>query len=97
MLSCTETVDPIRDMDTIEGELIAKDLARVTNAVDSMRKNVERKLGGREKKEEFVSTVLMVQRIQKFIAWWCRTPSARFKKFCKRMATLGGLSGPPVR
>jgi obg-like ATPase 1 len=47
------SVDPVRDLDIIHNELLMKDLANVQGKVDTSRKNVERKLGGKEAKEEF--------------------------------------------
>ena len=50
---CAGSVDPIRDLDIIHGELLKKDIALVSGKVEASRKNVERKLGGKEAKEEF--------------------------------------------
>ena len=46
-------VDPVADLEIIHAELRLKDLAIVTAKVDGMRKNVERKVGGKEALEEF--------------------------------------------
>ncbi len=46
-------VDPVRDLITINNELLQKDLGRITNLVESKRKNVERGIGGKPAKEEF--------------------------------------------
>ena len=46
-------IDPVADLEIIHSELRLKDLSIVTNKVDSMRKNVERKVGGTEALEEF--------------------------------------------
>ena len=40
-------------MDIIHSELLKKDIALVSAKVEGSRKNVERKLGGKEAKEEF--------------------------------------------
>eukprot|EP01029_Cantina_marsupialis_P027615 TRINITY_DN773092_c0_g1_i1.p1 TRINITY_DN773092_c0_g1~~TRINITY_DN773092_c0_g1_i1.p1 ORF type:complete len:395 (-),score=102.24 TRINITY_DN773092_c0_g1_i1:191-1273(-) len=48
-----ESVDPVRDIQIINNELLLKDIEQVQNLVDSQRKNVERGLGGKEKKQEF--------------------------------------------
>ncbi|KAJ0395043.1 hypothetical protein P43SY_003564 [Pythium insidiosum] len=50
-------VDPVRDIQIIQQELRLKDLDRVTKLVDSSRKNVERGIGGKEKKMEFDALV----------------------------------------
>lgn len=47
------SVDPCRDLDIIHNELLKKDIAYASSKVDSMRKNVERGVGGKEAKEEF--------------------------------------------
>jgi len=44
-----ESVDPIRDMEIIEGELRAKDLDSMVKYVEKEAKNVARGLGGKEK------------------------------------------------
>ena len=46
-------VNPVRDIDIINEELLLKDIEAIQKAVDKERKNVERGLGGREKKLEF--------------------------------------------
>jgi obg-like ATPase 1 len=46
-------IDPAADLEIIHSELRLKDLAIVTAKVDGMRKNVERKVGGKEALEEF--------------------------------------------
>jgi obg-like ATPase 1 len=50
-------VDPVRDIEIIQQELRLKDIERVTKLVDGMRKNVERGLGGKEKKMEYEALV----------------------------------------
>lgn len=47
------SVDPVRDLDIIHNELRLKDLAVASSKVEGSRKNVERKVGGKEAKEEF--------------------------------------------
>lgn len=47
------SVDPVRDLETINNELLQKDLGRITAMVDAKRKNVERGVGGKPAKEEF--------------------------------------------
>ena len=47
------SIDPCRDMDIIREELLKKDIELIQNQVDSMEKNVQRGVGGKEKKEEF--------------------------------------------
>ena len=46
-------IDPVADLEIIHQELRLKDLSIVTNKIESMRKNVERKVGGKEALEEF--------------------------------------------
>jgi obg-like ATPase 1 len=46
-------IDPVADLEIIHSELRLKDLAIVTNKIESMRKNVERKVGGKDALEEF--------------------------------------------
>lgn len=41
------SVDPVRDLEIIHNELLLKDIAMVQTKVDGMRKNVERKIGGK--------------------------------------------------
>ena len=53
-------IDPVADLEIIHSELRLKDLAIVTNKVESMRKNVERKVGGKEAAEEFACLEKMV-------------------------------------
>jgi obg-like ATPase 1 len=48
-------VDPVADLEIIHNELRLKDLGIVTAQVDSKRKNVERGMGGKEGKEEFMA------------------------------------------
>ncbi|GAB9470712.1 hypothetical protein Gpo141_00007952, partial [Globisporangium polare] len=50
-------VDPVRDIQIIQEELRLKDIALVTKLCDGMRKNVERGVGGKEKKLEFEALV----------------------------------------
>ncbi|KAF1335381.1 Dynein heavy chain, partial [Globisporangium splendens] len=50
-------VDPVRDIEIIQQELRLKDIDRVTKLVDGMRKNVERGVGGKEKKLEYEALV----------------------------------------
>ncbi|TMW60613.1 hypothetical protein Poli38472_000655 [Pythium oligandrum] len=50
-------IDPVRDIQIIQGELRLKDLDRVKKLVDAQRKNVERGIGGKEKKMEFEALV----------------------------------------
>lgn len=52
-----ESVDPIRDMEIIEGELRAKDLESMINYCEKEAKNVARGLGGKEKKFEYETFV----------------------------------------
>lgn len=54
------SVDPVRDIKIIQDELRLKDLDRVTKAAEGMKKNVERNLGGKEKKMEY-ETLIRVQ------------------------------------
>mmetsp|Transcript_7060 Transcript_7060/g.19524 ORF Transcript_7060/g.19524 Transcript_7060/m.19524 type:complete len:274 (-) Transcript_7060:143-964(-) len=51
------SVDPIRDLQVIREELMKKDLANVTNAVESREKNVKRGVGGKEAKAQFEALV----------------------------------------
>lgn len=46
-------MDPVRDIQIIQDELRLKDIERVVKHVDSLRKGVEKGLGGKEKKLEF--------------------------------------------
>jgi obg-like ATPase 1 len=46
-------VDPIEDLKTIHMELLLKDIDRLTNTIENNRKNIERGVGGKEKKAEF--------------------------------------------
>ncbi|CAM9272391.1 unnamed protein product [Chrysoparadoxa australica] len=48
-------VNPVRDIDIINEELLLKDIELLTNSIERDRKNVERNLGGKEKKMEFAS------------------------------------------
>jgi ribosome-binding ATPase YchF (GTP1/OBG family) len=48
-------VDPIEDLKCIHHELLLKDIERISNVIDGNRKNIERGVGGKEKKAEFVS------------------------------------------
>jgi obg-like ATPase 1 len=48
-----DSVDPIRDMEIIHEELRLKDLTRVTDMINAQTKNVERGVGGKEKKAEY--------------------------------------------
>jgi len=54
------SVDPVRDIKIIENELRLKDLDRVTKQADGMERNVERGVGGKEKKAEY-NTLRKVQ------------------------------------
>lgn len=47
------SVDPCRDLEIIHNELLKKDIAILQGKIESMRRNVERGLGGKEAKEEF--------------------------------------------
>lgn len=47
------SVNPVRDLQTINNELLQKDLGRIRGMVDAKRKNVERGVGGKPAKEEF--------------------------------------------
>ena len=49
------SVDPIRDLEIIHGELLRKDVDAVRSRVDASRKNVERGIGGKDAKEEFLA------------------------------------------
>ena len=69
-----ESVDPIRDMTIIENELRQKDLARATNFIEGNRKNVQRGVGGKEKKFEFdvivkVQTILQEGKDVRGVEW----------------------------
>ncbi|CAN0387875.1 unnamed protein product, partial [Hapterophycus canaliculatus] len=44
-------VNPVRDIEIINEELLLKDIELLTNAVEKERKNVERGVGGRERKQ----------------------------------------------
>ncbi|CAM9353699.1 unnamed protein product [Phaeothamnion confervicola] len=57
-------VDPVRDIDIINEELLLKDIETVTSSVDRERKNVERGLGGREKKLEWDAWVKVLQHLE---------------------------------
>jgi len=46
-------VNPVRDMEIIQEELMAKDIEQLTNHTEGIRKNVERGVGGKEKKAEY--------------------------------------------
>lgn len=46
-------IDPVRDMETIHNELRLKDLQACQSAANGMQKNVERGVGGKEKKYEY--------------------------------------------
>jgi obg-like ATPase 1 len=48
-------VDPVADLEIIHNELRLKDIATVSGQVESKRKGVERGLGGKDAKAEFVS------------------------------------------
>ena len=48
-------VDPVADLEIIHNELRLKDAATVSTQVESKRKNVERGMGGKEAKAEFVA------------------------------------------
>lgn len=55
-------VDPVRDIKIIQDELRLKDLDRVTKSAEGMQKNVERGVGGKEKKLEY-DTLLKVKEV----------------------------------
>eukprot|EP00968_Pinguiococcus_pyrenoidosus_P028971 scaffold8229_cov239-Pinguiococcus_pyrenoidosus.AAC.2 len=48
-------VNPVRDLEIVDDELMIKDMNLLDNAIEGMRKNVERKVGGRERQLEFES------------------------------------------
>jgi len=48
-----ESVDPVRDLDTIHNELRLKDLDNVTKYLDGNKKNIDRGVGGKEAKFKF--------------------------------------------
>lgn len=50
----------MRDLDIIHRELLLKDIQQFKNAADGMKKNVERGVGGKEKKFEYVSQSYIV-------------------------------------
>jgi len=51
------SIDPLRDIEIINKELLLKDIALVQKLVDSKGKNVERGVGGKEAKAEFGALV----------------------------------------
>lgn len=57
-------VEPVRDLEIIHNELRLKDIAIVQAKVDGMRKNVERKVGGKEAKEEFDTLEKVLARLK---------------------------------
>ena len=82
-----ESVDPIRDMEIIEGELRAKDLDSMVKYVEKEAKNVARGLGGKEKKFEFdtfvkVKEVLEAGKEIRSVKWSAKeTPIVNTKQF----------------
>ncbi|RLN94581.1 hypothetical protein BBJ28_00003108 [Nothophytophthora sp. Chile5] len=56
-------VDPVRDIKIIQEELRLKDIDRVVKTAEGMKKNVERGLGGKEKKLEYEA----LMRIQEWL------------------------------
>lgn len=48
-----DSVDPTRDLDIIHNELIKKDLEQCKKYLDTNEKNIQRGIGGKEKKFEF--------------------------------------------
>lgn len=48
-------VNPVRDLEIVEDELLIKDTNLIRKLIEGMRKNVERGVGGREKALEFES------------------------------------------
>ena len=68
------SVDPVRDLETINNELLQKDLGRVKGMVDAKRKNVERGVGGKPAKEEFVILEKILATLEggtpiRFVSW----------------------------
>lgn len=67
------SIDPCRDIEIISSELMAKDVESVVSAADGMQKNVERGVGGKEKKKEY-DALRNIQRWltdeQKEIRYW---------------------------
>ncbi|ETW10371.1 GTP-binding protein YchF, variant [Aphanomyces invadans] len=57
-------VDPVRDMEIILHELRLKDIDRVSKQAEGMRKNVERGLGGKEKKMEYEALLKALEWLQ---------------------------------
>jgi len=47
------SIEPCRDLDIIHNELRKKDIALIAGKIESMRRNVERGVGGKEAKAEF--------------------------------------------
>jgi obg-like ATPase 1 len=79
------SVDPVRDLTTINNELLQKDLGRAQAMVDGKRKNVERGVGGKPAKEEFVM-------LEKFLACLKNTKHIRYGKWnAKEVALLNQL------
>jgi len=82
-----ESVDPIRDMEIIEGELRAKDLESMTNYVEKEAKQVARGIGGKEKKFEFdtfvkVKEILESGKDVRAVRWSAKeTPIINTKQF----------------
>ncbi|KDO21130.1 GTP-binding protein YchF [Saprolegnia parasitica CBS 223.65] len=57
-------VDPVRDIQIIQQELRLKDIDRVSKQADGMKKNVERGIGGKEKKMEYEALVKALEWLQ---------------------------------
>ncbi|EQC29639.1 GTP-binding protein YchF [Saprolegnia diclina VS20] len=57
-------VDPVRDIQIIQQELRLKDIDRVAKQADGMKKNVERGIGGKEKKMEYEALVKALEWLQ---------------------------------
>lgn len=82
-----ESVDPIRDMEIIEGELRAKDLESMLNYCEKEKKNVERGLGGKEKKFEYTTFVKVKELLEagqdvRSVRWTAKeTPIINTKQF----------------
>jgi len=49
------SIDPLRDIEIINNELLLKDIALVQKLVDTKGKNIERGLGGKDEKMEFAA------------------------------------------
>jgi obg-like ATPase 1 len=57
-------VDPVRDIKIIQDELRLKDIERVTKEAETRKKNVERNIGGKEKKQEYDALVKVLEWLQ---------------------------------